>query len=276
MDKIDNLKIPSEENPIPLYIQIENTLRKAITNGIYKPGDMIPAESDLCEYFKISRTVVRQALRSLQYESLIIRKKGKGTFVLESKIPESFGQELVGFYETMVAKGYGVSTKILEKKKIVPDQNFQKIFSLEPGDYLIKIKRLRYHEDNPLLVVTSYLPHDCCHILMELDLENVSLYKTLEDNLGMEIHHGTRSIESCLASSEISKLLDVPIGAPLLNIKSTTYLKNGSIVEFYNAFYRGDLFKFEVKLVRSTQKANGGSPDIKTINRLPYSEGTLK
>src|SRR5450759_5950578 len=71
---------------IPYYIQLMDLLKDQILNKKWQPGEQILGEQDLCDTYGISRTVVRQALRELELEGVIKRRKGKGTFISEPKI----------------------------------------------------------------------------------------------------------------------------------------------------------------------------------------------
>ena len=71
---------------IPFYAQVQDALKEYIEHGDATPGDQLPSEPDLCRLFDVSRTVIRQALRGLESEGLIIRHKGRGTFVAEPKL----------------------------------------------------------------------------------------------------------------------------------------------------------------------------------------------
>ena len=104
---------------VPYYIQVMDALKEYLEEGGAKPNEQLPGEPELCRMFDVSRTVIRQALRELEYEGLIIRKKGKGTFVAEPKIQESLFQELTGFYQDMEAKGLTPVSKVL-KQEIIP------------------------------------------------------------------------------------------------------------------------------------------------------------
>ena len=70
---------------IPLYIQVIDSLTNFIECNKFKPGYQLPAEAELCRSFDVSRTVIRQALKELEYKGLIYRKKGRGTFIAEPK-----------------------------------------------------------------------------------------------------------------------------------------------------------------------------------------------
>jgi len=65
----------------PLYQQIATILRERIHRGVFRPGERIPTEYDLCEEFGVSRISVRQALAELVHEGLLYRRRGSGTYV---------------------------------------------------------------------------------------------------------------------------------------------------------------------------------------------------
>ena len=90
------------DSHIPYYIQLMDILREKVHQKIWVAGDQIPGEQDLCEIYGISRTVVRQALRELELEGVVNRRKGKGTFISQPKISEGLVQKLTGFYQDMV------------------------------------------------------------------------------------------------------------------------------------------------------------------------------
>ena len=60
-------------------------LKEKVQLGTCVPGDQIPGEQELCALYRVSRTVVRQALRELELEGVINRRKGKGTFIFFAK-----------------------------------------------------------------------------------------------------------------------------------------------------------------------------------------------
>jgi len=74
-------------SPVPYYYQLEQLLRERIENGRLKPGDILPSETELCSTFRVSRTVVRQALNKLCQDGIVYKEKGRGTFVAKPKLP---------------------------------------------------------------------------------------------------------------------------------------------------------------------------------------------
>jgi multiple sugar transport system substrate-binding protein len=68
-------------SPIPIYHQLKTLIREQIKSGLWRPGDRIPTEQELCQLYDISRAPVRQALRELAQEGVLIRRPGLGTFI---------------------------------------------------------------------------------------------------------------------------------------------------------------------------------------------------
>jgi GntR family transcriptional regulator len=237
-------------SPIPYYLQLIQTLKKKILNGDLKTGDKLPGEFELCETYGVSRTVVRQALRELELEGLVSRKKGKGTFISGPKINESLVQKLTGFFEDMVSRGHIPHTKVLRHDVIPAKAKIADYLQLEPSDLVHLIERLRSVEDSPIVLVTTYIPHSLCPTLMNYDLDQDSLYSILEKEFKLEISHGTRSVEAVAATEREAQLLNIPIGSPLILLNSVSYLADGTPLEYYHAVHRGDRSRFVVELVR--------------------------
>ena len=66
---------------VPLYHQVQHLIRYRVSKGEYVPGAQIPSENELCRELDVSRVTVREALRELVREHLLIKVQGKGTFV---------------------------------------------------------------------------------------------------------------------------------------------------------------------------------------------------
>ena len=240
-------KIDFESN-IPYYIQLVDILKERVQLGIWAPGDQIPGEQDLCKIYGVSRTVVRQSLLELELEGAIIRRKGKGTFISKPKISEGLVQKLTGFYQDMVEHGLKPVTKVLYHGVGSANDKVARYLGLEPGEEVIEIRRLRFINDEPMLVVTTYVPFELCPALATVDLTDRSLYEFLESEAGIVLGKGRRYIEAVQADETEAQLLGVQRGAPLLLLDSISFSEDGRAVEYYHALHRGDRSRFEVEL----------------------------
>jgi GntR family transcriptional regulator len=243
------LKSIEFESPIPYYVQLINLLKGQIQQKIWKPGDKIPGEPELCELYGISRSVVRQALQELEDDGLILRRKGKGTFVAYPKIGESLAHKLTGFYHDMLERGLRPTTQVLHQRVIPAPEDISNTLEISPGTPVVDIRRLRSVNNEPIQLVTSYLPYALCPQLAEVDLTDRSLYDFLEE-CGLRITRGRRFIEAVEADEEAARLLHVRRGQAMVMLNSVCYLANGTPVEYYLALHRGDRTRFEVELVR--------------------------
>lgn len=238
---------------IPFYIQVIDSLTDYIEANHLSPGHQLPGEADLCKAFDVSRTVIRQALQELEYRGLILREKGRGTFVAKPKIHEGLFQELTGFYQDMVAKGHKPRSDVLKQEKVSANKKVAAYLNLEPGDPVIQIDRLRYVSHEPIVLVTTYLPYEICPALLNVDLTNQSLYAYLESEHGLFVASGRRFLEAIVANQLEAKLLNIDIGSPLLLLNSVSYLADGTAMEYFHAIHRGDRSRFETELVRVNQ-----------------------
>jgi GntR family transcriptional regulator len=243
------------ESHIPYYIQLMDILKEKVQQAEWAPGDQISGEQDLCEHYQVSRTVVRQALRELEYEGVITRQKGKGTFISLPKISEGLVQKLTGFYQDMVERGLKPGSQVLHQNISPATEKVARFLNIEPGEKVIDIQRLRFINDEPIQLVTTYIPHKLCPALASADLSNQSLYAYLEKECGIYLTKGHRFIEAVLATDHEAALLGIERGAPLLMLDSVSYSADGQPIEYYHALHRGDRSRFEVELVR-VQEAN--------------------
>jgi GntR family transcriptional regulator len=263
-------------SPIPYYIQLKEALREKIDHGEWKPGDQIPSEPDLCELFDVSRTVIRQALKDMEYEGLIVREKGKGTFVAEPKINESLVQNLTGFYQDMEDRGYETVSQVLKQEVVHASAKVARYLNLEAGALVIEIQRVRYIQEEPIVMVTTFLPYGRCAKLLQAKLEHQSLYRFIEEECGLYISRGRRFIEAVAANEMEAQHLQVEKGAPMILLNSVSFLSDGTPIEYYHAVHRGDRSRFEVELVRVRE--HGKAKEISNIEviGLPSGNDILK
>ena len=234
---------------VPLYVQVRDSLKELIHGG-RAPGEQLPGEPELCRLFNVSRTVIRQALRDLELEGLIVREKGVGTFVAAPKLREGLFGELTGFYSDMAGKGRPPVSQVLTQEVAPASPHVAAYLRLRPGAAVVHIDRLRFVDDEPIVLVATYLPAARCPGLENVDLTHRSLYEYLESAYGLVIARGRRAVEAVPAGEYEARLLGVKKGAPLILLDSVGYLADGAPIEYYHALHRGDRSRFEVELLR--------------------------
>lgn len=242
-------KVINFDSNISYYVQLLEILKSKIENSEWKVGDKLPSEAELCAQYGVSRTVVRQALRELELDGNIYRRKGKGTFVTEVKIQEGLVQELLGFHQDMSARGKNVTTRVLNQEIIRANKKISTNLNISVDDPVIWIKRLRYIDGEPLVLVSTYLPLTLCPQVANANLEG-SLYSYLKNSCNIELVSGHRIIEAVGATEEEADLLNCEVGDPMIFLRSVSFIENGTPIEFYEAVHKGDRSRFEVDLIR--------------------------
>lgn len=232
--------------PIPLYFQLKELIVAEINEGTYQKDCPIPTEKELSEMFKISRTTVRQAITELVQEGWLYRVKSKGTFVSKPKINQDFMSRLVTFREEMEASGKKPRTEVLELKvENVPEQVASEL-KLEPEDQVIYMNRRRFADEEPIVVVETYVPYEDCAYVLQHDLVGQSLYEIMAESEETEVHCVKRRVEAVEATAYDSKYLGITEGKPIQLFRSVGYNVYGKPVEFSIARYRADRNRFEV------------------------------
>lgn len=237
------------ESHVPYYLQLKQALTARIRAGEWGPGDLMPSEAELGKAFEVSRTVVRQALNEMTHEGLVVRQKGKGTFVAQPKISSrGLVQSLEGFYQDLADRGVPVLTQVLEQAIQPAEGEVAANLELDPLAPVTKLVRLRFVEEEPIVLVASYVPYELCRELIHAELERGSLYAFLQERCGLRIGRGSRRIEAVGAGEWEAQALQVDLGAPLIRLQSVSYTPEGTPLEYFDAWFRGDRSRFEVEI----------------------------
>ena len=238
-------------SPLPFYYQLKQILLTELKTRELAPGARLPGDHELCDTYDVSRTVVRQALAELETEGVIERVKGRGTFVAQRRTGERLAQSLTGLFEDVEARGSHLRSDVRRLEVVPADEQVAQSLDLELGASVIVLERLRFVDEEPWVLVTTYLPFEIAPGLLADDLEHQSLYGLLEQKYGVQLRYGQRAIEASIAGAALARNLGISPGDPVLVLRSTVY-GNQRPVEMFVAYHRGDRSRFEVSLNRST------------------------
>ncbi len=256
-DILPNKHALSEESDTPLYFQLSNLLRQQIHSGILKPGDLIPSESQLCSQYGVSRTTVRQALNQLVEENLIIRRRGKGSFVASQKLHRNLNH-LYSFSEDMHSAGLNPYSKVLESFMTKAPEKVLNALGLrhDGSSDVFKLSRLRMAKNEPQLLETTYIPLYLCPGIERENFSTTSLYNTLRSTYGLNLYKALESYESIKLSKEACTLLNCKSSSWGFSIQRIAYLDTGVAYEYTSSVARSDKCIFEVELYANKNKVN--------------------
>jgi len=263
---------PFQDRSVPLYYQLENILREKITSGEYAPMDHLPTEEQLVNAYKVSRITVRQALQALEKDGLIVRKRGKGSFVTDTKMTPG-PIKLTGMIEDIIAMGIKTKAKIIDFGFVHPPKKVIKALNLDKDAETLKIERVRLIRNAPYSITLNYIPADLGAKIGIKDIVVHALYNVLEQKSKVKIGRGTMIIGATVADSRVASLLNVMAGSPLLKMERTVFNTDGRPVNYVEVLYRADRYHYTVNLVRKKGKSRAGwdyvKPECGNANETP-------
>ena len=231
-----------KNSPIPVYFQLKNDLVKKIAQGVWKPGECISSERELCEIYNVSRMTIRQAIGELVQEGILTRVKGKGTYVCKQTVKQ---QDMMSFTEMIKQTGRELDTEVIKFEVIDTPDDMQDIFML---DKVYKIERRRIVDNECIAVETVFIPVDYCGHINEKMLKG-SLYKILE-SFGYSISNSSSSILAVNITDEIKEKFGTDEDFPVLKMIGKTFANKNKLIFIEEALYRSDKFTLQVNISR--------------------------
>ena len=232
------------ETPVPLYHQLAEQLRAAITGGELQPGDAFENEIAMAERLGLSRPTVRRAIQELVAQGLLLRRRGLGTTVAGRQIHRR--AELTSLYDDLRREGSGDPRTVVLTHELTTDEAAATALGLPADTQLLKLVRLRLDGDRPLAVLRNWLPPAYSDITRS-ELENNGLYALLRERGGKPVVAHQR-IGARQPSTTERKHLGLRPSQPVLTMTRTAFDSVGGPVEYGDHCYRAQDYSIEVML----------------------------
>ena len=239
-----------KSSPIPYYEQLRVILERAMTEGRVSVGEQLPSEAQLCEDYGVSRTVVRQALNELANEGLLVRQKGKGSFVAPPKVDEHLAQSLTGLAEEVRARGPAPDQRHPHVRALpARPTTSPQVLELQAGDDVIHLERLRSIDGERWNVTSTYLPFALCEPLLGDGHARAVAVRDARGGarpgarLRAPDHRGGGRRRASTRCSSASR----PARRCCCSRASPTW-RDGRPIEYFLAWHRGDRSRFDVHL----------------------------
>ncbi len=233
----------SRDSPVAMHRQLAQQLREAIASGVYKDGGKLPTEPQLIRRYAVSRITARQAVDALVKEGLVVRQQGKGSFVSGPPVHHDL-LELRGLYDELVAHGLNPKTRLLDFGEGVPPGPVARRMGTGRRK-LLRWERLYQLGGKPFAVARVHLQTFGKSIGREL-VEAHPTYSILEKLLRMRISRAEVSIRYLRAPADISKVLRLRSGAPLMVLERVSHGPDGIPLEHSLYFARAESYAFSL------------------------------
>jgi len=246
-------------SPEPLYRQLASLLLKRIEDGRLKPGDRIESEDLLARRFKISRITVRQAIEALALKQVLVRKQGKGTFVLAPAVRHDL-KRLHGLAGSLFAQARDASMNLVRYELAVPPPDVAAAMGLGPGQpalalervYLIGSKPVAYGQDW-LVREVSAIPRSHAILISTEDLMR---------QVGIVVARCEVAIRAEQAGARVGRVLHVPARAAVLVMLRSAFGADGRVKETGRIALCSDSYEF---VSAQDLGAADGLLDLRTI-----------
>ncbi len=235
----------------PLYFQVEKKLREKISESeMVNEKGALPNEGELCKIFGVSRITIRKALSELAVDGLIIRKAGKGTFVLPKK-KRTFSMRLTGNFGELVTHGIQSRMKMLRTKLIDASPEIQKKLSLGDGEKIFHYEGLRQLGKEFYSFFNVYVPHHIGKLFTPSNLKKKNtIFNLIEETMGTRIIEADQVITASVVSNKVANHLRMKKGYPILLVERVYFAQDRKPVELAISYFRPDLYQYKIKLIR--------------------------
>ena len=235
----------SLNSDIPLYTQLVGIIKRHISSGTLGVGALLPSESELCRTLNISRNTVRQAIGELEEEGLVVRKRGKGTFVAD---PHTNRKGVRYSFTTEVSSmGKTPSSTLVDFDVIVPSAAICRKMELKEGTAVYCFTRIRNVDGEPLILETSYYPQYIFPNLTREMVQTHSFYSLLYQ-VGIIPFSADDSYETVVLDTRQAGLLGVVAGSCGFYHQRRTKTEDGRIYEYTRSYIRGDRVRLDVHM----------------------------
>jgi len=235
---------------IPRYLQLAGELREAILNGEFAGGRQFPTETVLCRKYDVSRYTIREALRRLEAEGLIQRRRGSGTTVQPAAARGgALHQPLSNVGELLqYAQGSEV-TYAFEGRGNLPPEVAVQLAEPTQGEWTAFRGVRRHAGDVPPIAVTDAYFHELLgDAVAALDLGAGTLFSQIEQLAGVQIGKVTQDIQAIAADERMVAILEVEEASPVLRILRCYFDQMGRIFEISVSHRPGDRFAYAMHI----------------------------
>ena len=232
---------------LPLHFQVEELLRKLIEKPQFQKGEFLPPEVEMAKTLGVSRNTIRQATNKLEYEGLIVRKKGFGTKVAE----KSFTTQLDNwhsFTQEMNENGIAFTNYLITAEWVECENKLATFFNVPERTKVVKLSRLRGDENGPFVFFESYF-HPRIGISDKEDFQ-LPLYELLENKFKIQPAISRERIKARLATKITADRLKIKPGEPVMIRERLVSGVGDKPVEYNIGFYIAEKFTYSIEIRR--------------------------
>ena len=234
----------------PRYMQVAGELREAILAGKFGEGQPFPTETALCRQYDVSRFTVREALKRLQAEGLIARRRGSGTIVQPAAARGGALHQPLSNVGELLQYARDSEVEYSERDQgPLPEAVAEQIGEDTKGNWR-RFRGVRRHtpETQPIAVTDAYFHEKLGDAVDKLDLAAGTLFSQIERLAGVTIGRVTQDIQAITADARVAGFLEIAEGDPVLRIVRCYLDPKGHVYEISVSHHPGDRFAYAMHI----------------------------
>jgi len=206
------------------YRDIAARLQREIRQGSYPVGDLLPTETKLMARFSASRQTVREALRIITEQGLIVRRAGLGSVVIATEPPVLFTHSVRSLAEWL---RYSNETyrEVVRSSEIVADRKLAALLKCEPGKHWFLIEAIRRSDEfaAPLGWTEIYVLRKFAGVVKRRDHGRTPVHEQIAKMFGETIEYAQLEVFARTIPAKLAKPLQVKPGSPALTMVRRYY-----------------------------------------------------
>lgn len=236
------------KDPSPLWAQILDDLRGRLGSGEF--SERFPGDLELVGHYQVSRHTVREAVRHLQAEGLLQRRRGKGSFVTPRHVEQQLGT-LYSLFRSIEARGL-VQESVVRFLEERHDDVAAAMLACAQGEALVYLERIRLADGEPIALDCSWLPSRLAHPVLDADFHHTALYEELAGRCGIRLTGGWERIRPVVPDRKQRELIGLGAREAAFAIERMAFA-DGTPVEWRHSVVRGDRFSFVARWSKEQQ-----------------------
>src|SRR6266508_2105620 len=236
---VSSLRV-DRSSPVPLWFQLAQGMEELIGSGRLAPGSQLDNEVLLSERLSLSRPTMRRAMQYLVDHGMVVRRRGIGTRVVQSKVRRPLG--MTSLFDDLARTGQQPSTRVLTHELAPATAEVAEALEVAEGSDVVCLVRLRLAGERPIAKMTNYRPPELVELSSD-DIERGGLYELLRAQ-GIMLHSATQTIGARNATPAEARLLEESRGAALLTMQRTAYDDHSRPVEHGSHIYAASRYSF--------------------------------
>lgn len=236
-------------SPIAKYHLVEATLAARIRDGAYDEADL-PGERELAADFGVARVTVRNALRRLEDQGLVVRKQRRGTAAISGRGAAQRRRLLRDDLDKFLDRGRKDERKVIGCGSVLATPLVADALRLARGEPVLRVVRTRSDGATRLTYTEAFVPIRLAPGITRAALARKSFVQVLEES-GVKIGTAEQSISSEGAHRPASAALGVPLHSPVLKLTRVIYDQDGLPAQLLLGWYRADRFELRMRLSRA-------------------------